>query len=356
MPTLSVVGAYCGVEQFRRASGLQGSDRDAVILEHLLAASRDIERQTLRRYFPVIATDDYRWPPLHIAASWEVWTEDDLLSVSLLQVAAAGQNASPVSLTNYFLEPQQFGPPYNRIEVDLSSSDVFQSGPTPQRSVQITGAWGFCSTTLVAGTLAVAITDAAATLLVCSNASRIDQGDVLLIGSEAIYVDSPRTQVDTAATLSGDIDAQKSTQTVGLSDGTKVNTGETILIDAESMLVQSITGNNATVIRGWDGSTLAAHTSGAHVYAPRGLTIQRGVNGTTAATHLTNAPIAKYQAPANIRRIVRADAIGTFQQDQASWGRTVGAGDMAAEFQGKALKSFRKEVIDEFRRRRAAAI
>ena len=283
MPALELTGSYVGVESFRAATNNPDTTRDAAILEHLLAASREIERLTFRRFFPVTATNKYRWPPFHVAASWEIWTEDDLLSVSSIFVADSGQNASPVALTHYFLEPQPFGPPYNRVEIDLSSGDVFQAGPTPQQSVAITGQWGYANTTRAAGTLGAAITTTTATTITISDDTLIDQGDVILIDSEALYVDTPRR-------------------------------------------------------------------------TPQQLTVQRGVNGTTATTHLNAAPISKYQAPASIRRVVRADAIGTFEQDLASWSRTIGAGEMAVEYQGKMAAQYRQQVVNEYRRFRTAAV
>ncbi len=286
MPTLDISGAYVGVESLKAAiaPAIADTTRDALILEHLLAATADFNRQVDRRFFPVTAKATYRWPPYYVAWTWELWTEDDLLSVSLLQSQAGGQNASPTTLTHYFLEPQALGPPYNRIEIDLSSSDVFTAGSTPQQSVAVTGQWGYCATTRAAGTLAAAITTTTATTLSCSSAALIDQGDVLLIDSEAIFVDAPR--------------------------GIPTTT----------------------------------------------LTIVRGVNGTTPATHLNAAPIVKYMAPANVRRLIRADAIGTLQQDMASWGRTIGQGEMAVEYQAKQQKSLRQQLIDQYARRRTAAV
>ena len=356
MPTLDVVGAYCGVEQLKAAiaPAIQDTTRDALILDHLLAATRELNQLLDRRFFPVTATNKYRWPPYYVAASWEQWLEDDLLSVSLLQASATGINAAPVTLTHYLLEPQHLGPPYNRIEVDLSSNDVFTSGPTPQQSIAITGQWGFSNATRAAGTLAVALSSASATTATISNATLIDQGDVLLIDSEAIFVDNPRTQVDTTATLTGN--PLSSDTIIGLSTGSLLNSGEVMLVDAEMMLIQAISGNNATVIRGFAGTVAASHTSSTDVYAARGLTIVRGVNGTVAATHLISAPIVKYQAPANVRRLIRADAIGTLQQDMASWGRTIGQGEMAVEYQAKQLKGLRQTVIDQYARLRVAAI
>lgn len=285
MPTLDVTGAYVGVEAVKTATKIATTEYDALILEHLLAASRAVEGPPInRRFFPVVATNKYRWPSLNLQASWELWTEDDLLSVSSISVAAAGQNAVPVAITNYFLEPQWAGPPYNRVEIDLSSSDAFQAGPTPQQSVQITGVWGYSADTQAAGTLGGSI-NASVTSLVVSSAALVDQGDVLLIDSEAIYVDTGRS-APTSTTL----------------------------------------------------------------------TVKRGVNGTTAASHTSGAAIARYRAPDDVRRLVRADAIASFTQDLAAWGRNVGSGETAAEFQGKALEGLRKSVCQNYRRTRLAAV
>lgn len=285
MPALeATVGAYCGVTTFKRASNITDTTHDREILDHLLAASREIDRLTLRRYFPVTGTNKYRWPPLHVAYSWEVWTLEDLLSVSAINVADSGVGAVPVAVTHYFLEPQYTGPPYNRVEIDLSSTDVLQAGPTPQQSVAITGQWGYSNATGGVGSLSAQIvaTDTTLTAFTGNTLASIEPGDVLLIESEAIFVD----------------------------------------LDP---------GNSQTVLR-------------------------RGVNGTTAATHASSTAVAKYQAPSAIRRVVRADAIGTFQQDLAAWGRTIGAGDMTVEYQGKQIKSMRQQVVDEYRRARTAAI
>lgn len=353
MPQPTIVGSYAGLERFKRSCGIAGSDRDVLLLDNLNAASRAFENDARRYFFPYIATNLYRWPPIQIGWSWRLWLDQDLLSVTTL--LAAAQDATPTTITHYFLEPQVEGPPYSRIEIDLSQSDAFASGSTPQRSISVLGTWGWSNNTIAAGTLAVAITTTTATTCQVSDASLIDQGEVLLIGTEAIYV-SGRAPTDTTATLNGNIDSQKSTVTVTVSSGALINVGEVILLDSESMLVQAITGNNLTVIRAWDGSTLAAHTGAVKVYAPRTLTIVRAVNGTTAASHLISVAISKYQAPANVQRVIVADAVSTYQQDQAAWGRTIGAGDMAVPFTSKVLQSYRHNVLENYSRVRSAAI
>jgi hypothetical protein len=197
VPALSVpplLGTYVGLQTTMRSMNVNGStsftlnaDQQFALFGHLDEASRSFERDTQRRFYPVVGTNLYRWPPYQIGATWSLYVEEDLLSVTLLQTAVSGQNALPITISNYFLEPQPFGPPYNRIEIDISSTDAYQSGPTPQRSVSVTGLWGYTNATVSAGT-ETGLTTTGVTTLVPSIPSLIDTGDVLLVDSEAMYV------------------------------------------------------------------------------------------------------------------------------------------------------------------------
>lgn len=288
MPAVARVGSYCSVEELVAAvphlaqAGASGLF-DAVILDHVLAASREVELRLGRGFYPYTGMNAYRWPPFAVAYSWEVYTDDDILSVSSVQVAAGGIGAVPIALTQYYLEPQQFGAPYNRLEVDLSSSDVLQAGPTPQRSVQITGQWGYCATLAAAGLLTSGI-NATATTLTVSTPVAVQQGDVILIDSEALFID----------------------HSASLTSGTAV--------------------------------------------------VQRGVNGTMAASHLINAPIQRYRAPADIRRLVRGEAISTFQQDQGSWARATGSTDITLRAANTQLTQYWQRAEATYRRTRMAAV
>jgi hypothetical protein len=195
-------GAYLGVESFRARVGIADTTHDADLLAFLNDATRAIERDARRVFFPYIATARYRFPPYAPSATWAQWMDEDLLSVSLIQVAASGQDATPITIpsTDYFLEPNQFGPPYSRIEIDLSSQSALQSGPTPQQAIAVTGQWGSCNATVAAGT-ETGLSSATATQLTCSNAALIDQGDVLLVDSEAIYVSGRQSAGSTILTV-----------------------------------------------------------------------------------------------------------------------------------------------------------
>jgi len=341
-------------EQVKRAARQYGAtaipdERNRVIDQMCESSSRSVERASHRFYIPRVATRLYRWPQWTRGYTWQLLLDQDLLSVSSLQSAA--QNSTPTPLTHYFLEPQSSGPPYGFIEVDLSSSDTFSAGNTPQRSISVTGTWGYSADTQSSGTVASGLASSTtATSFVCSDASKIDVGDTLLIDSEQLFV-SERAPVTTTATLNGALAATKSLVSVTVSDGTKVNAGEIILVDSERMFVRDVVGNVLTVERDWDGTLLASHLTAATVYAYRTLTIERGVNGTTAATHANAATVARYIPYGEAARLALADAISNLAQTDAAFGRMIGQGDGAREYTGTGVKELWAQFMAHGNRR-----
>lgn len=318
------------VKRAARRSGATaiGDDRNRVIDLQCEASSRAVENAVRRLYIPRTDTKRYRWPSYSRGFTWSLDLGQDLLACTTLQAAAGGQGAVPVALTHYFLEPQQFGPPYARIEIDLASSDVFSAGSTPQEAIAVTGRWGFSEATQPAGAVAGAAlaTVATATSFACSDASLIDVGDTLLIGTEQLFV-SERAPVDTAATVQGGgITAAKSVVSLTVSDGTKVKQGEVLLIDSEQFYASSVTGNVVSIERDWNGTQLAAHAADAKVYAYRTLTVERGVNGTTAVVHADTTAITRYVPYGEAARMALADCISVLAQQDAAFGRMVGPG------------------------------
>lgn len=346
---------YTGLEAVRRAAGIRGSDQDSVLLRIIEAASRRIDRETRRRFIPLTATRLFDWPQEIGDSSTILWIHDDLLAVTELLTKAQDASPTTISATDYFLEPQRYGPPYNRIEIDASSTASFESGDTPQRSISVAGRWGYSEDTEGAGVLSAAITSVTATSISVSNASLINVGDTLLIDSEQCYV-SARAALDTTANTNGALNADKAQTTVTVTDGTQVNAGEVILINSERMYVESVVGNDLTVNRAYDDSTLAAHADAQDVYTYRTLTVERGVNGTTAATHLISTVISKYLPPYDIIELCIAETIAAYHQERSGWGRVVGTGEGAQELSGRELGNLRKQTIAYYRRRRMARI
>lgn len=345
---------YSTREQVKLLGQIDGVQFDAALDQHIEAASQAVEELTNRRFIPLTATKSYPWPQAGVNV-YSLELDEDLLAVTSL--TKEGDDVAAISSSDYFLEPNNLGPPYFWIEIDRSSTEYFGSKDTPQRAIRVTGRWGYSESTRAAGTVSSGLaSDASATSMVCSDASKIGVGDTMLIESEAIFV-SAKAASDTTANLNGALTASKNETTVTVDDATQIKVGEVILVDAERMLVESISGNDLTVQRAYDGTTLAAHSGGTEdVYAFRSLTIVRGVNGTTGATHANSTAISVYAPPAEIVRLVRAEVLAAFRLDRGGWTGQIGSGENVIEGRNAALTKLREQARSHYKRRAYGAV
>lgn len=309
------------------------------------AASRSVEGLLNRSFVPSTGARTFPWPNWQYAWPWRLWLDADEL-VSVTSITSGG---TTLSSSDYFLEPNNSGPPYTSIEINLGSQAAFNAGNTYQRSISITGVFGYNAEEASAGTLAAAISSTSATMCNVSDSSVIGVGSILRIDSERLIV-TEKTMLTTGQTLQTDVGATVSDQTIAVTTGSSYNIGEIILLDAERMLVVDISGNNLIVKRAWDGTTLASH-SGSTIYAPRTLTVQRGALGTTAATHLISTAIAKHVVPGLVADLTIAEAVNQLQQETSGYAKTVGSGDSARPATGSGLDDIRQRAYDAFGRK-----
>lgn len=339
---------YATREAVKAAVGIDGAKSDALIAAKIEAATADVERLMRPRIFiPETTTKYFDWPQRSRGRSGSLYLDDlDLLAVTLLQTQA--QDGSPVTIApaDYYLEPAN-RPPFKRIDIDRASSAAFATGISAQRSIGVTGRWAFSEDTAAAGALAEAV-DGSETELQVTDASLIGVGDTLLIGTEALFV-SEKGLLDTSADLNDTLTADLKDQTVTVSDGTKVHQGEVIQLESEQMLVRSIAGNDLSVDRAYNGTTLAAHSTGINVYALRSLTVVRGVNGTTAAAHDTATTIRKYVVPADIVELCIAEAIAHLKQDQSGWTGQISGGEAGQQVRMVDLFFLRKSIKEKYK-------
>lgn len=348
---------YCGRRAVKRAAGINGADQNTIVMRLIEAASRLIDQETRRRFIPETATRLYRWPNRLSRGGYILWLDRDLLSISTLQAKAQNSTPTTIVAADYFLEPQSLGPPYDRIEIDLSSSAAFEAGDTPQRSISVAGSWGYGNATKAGGTVSSGLAaDAAAVSFVCSDSSLIDVGDTLLIQSEQLFVSGRASAALGTILLDGALTATKSQVSVTVDPAHGIVTGEVVLVDSERMFVEAVSGNVLTTVRAYDGSTLAAHADNTAVHIYRTLTVVRGVNGTTAAVHANATAISVYTPPPDITNLCLAETIAMFSQERAQWGRELGGAEGAAELTGRALSDLRRRIIGNYRRTREAAI
>jgi Holliday junction resolvasome RuvABC endonuclease subunit len=350
---------YTTRESVKRAIRSNGNQNDEAIDRLIEAASRDVDNMTHRWFIPKTQTRTFRWPG-NYGRGDVLWLDADLISVTTLQTKAQDSSPTTVASSDYFLEPANFAPPYNRIEIDISSTASFEGGDTPQRSISVLGSWGFSADTKSVGTVSSGLSSGTtATEFVCSNGSLtsgINVGDTLLIESEQLFVTEKTAAALGSILLNGARDADKS-QSLIVDGGTHgISNGEVIRVDDEEMFVRGSTSTTLTVERAYNGTTLAAHNNDTAVHIFRTLTVTRGVNGTTAATHADSTAISTYRTPAPIQELTQAMAITAYTQEAAAYGRDIGVGDAAVGVTGRELGALMQRISDQYLRAREYAL
>lgn len=342
---------YCTREEVKTALDFKESARNnAQIDRAIIAASRSVDSLCHRKFYPFDDTRKFDWPNYDRAAPWRLYLNENELAAAATTILSGTTNI-PIGDVNF--EPFNYGPPYSWIELRRDLGDTFGHNTTPQRDVSITGTFGFWTKTQPAGALAAAISDTVGTTITVSNGSitgGVGVGHILLIDSERFLV-TDKTMVTSGQTQqSGATTAVMSDRTLNVTDGTKFSIGETLLLDSERMYIVDIASNALTVVRAWDGSTLATH-SAATIFANRLCTVTRGDLGSTAATHSNSAPISKYQIPGTAKELAVAEAINNVLQETSGYARTVGSGDNVRNASGSGLADLRDRVYSELGRK-----
>jgi hypothetical protein len=335
--------AYCTREDVQRALTIADNPRlNGLVDRSVQRGARTIEGLLHRRFYPETKTVLFDQPHDGI----NLYFNELEMSAAPTSVLSAG--VPMVGGSDYFLRPKS-GPPYRWLEAAYNAQTYWMSQATPQAAISVTGDYGYPTTSAAVATLASSITSGSATLQL-SDSTAAGTGSLILIDSERMII-SDRAMVSTTATISADIASSKATVTVSVSSGALINTGETILIDSERMLVQYITGNTLTVERAAGGTTLAAHTSGATIYAPRTATVLRGRLGTSATSHSSSATIYRLEAPSLIRDYNIALAETSVQQALGGYTRQLGTGQTQRDSAGAGVEQIAADAYAAYGRK-----
>ena len=317
--------AYATVEQVSASLDFKASAFETGRLSRLVSsASRRIDRRLHRHFYPLTETRTWVSPRAERPPNTQnsgFWLGLDLRSLTTVTVDTVSKTVADLEVY-----PTHHGPPFSWLGV--TGVDI-----------AVVAVWGYTADTTPAGVLAEALDDSETGVNV-GDSSLIGIGDLILVDTEQMIV-TAKTQLDTAQNLGTTVTADKAITTIDVSDGTGYAAGEVILIESEDMLIVSISSNALTVKRAWDGSVLAAHSSGKDIFAPRTLTVERGAVGTTAATHNDTTAITRNVAPGPIIDLTIAEAITTYQQETSGYGRTIGSGDNTREARGVGLENAR---------------
>lgn len=335
---------YATREDVKNAIDSRDSARNNSQIDRAVeAGSRAVESLLHRVFYPTTTTKYFDWPNESRAVSWRLWLDqNELVSVSSL---ISGTTA--IVPADYFLEPVSYGPPFDRIEIDLASTASFSSGDTYQRSIAVTGVFGYDNVTSPAGALTAAGINSSVTSITCTDASQIGVGSLITIDSEKMLV-TEKTMVATGLSLVGSSTLSMADNIVVTTDGTKFAIGEVILMGSERALIVDISGNNLIVKRAWDGTVLATH-SGSALSALRTLAVVRAAQGTTAASHLASAAISVQIYPSLVRSLTIAQAVSSYSGETSGY---VGGGSEGNSTNlGGGLAGIQKQAYDLYGRK-----
>lgn len=305
------------------------------------SASDDVDGTLRRTFSPVLDTRYFSWPDVAYRTPWRLWLDESEL-IRLDSLTAGGVT---IPSTDWLLEPDSAGPPYWAIEVNRSTSSVFQAGTTFQRAIAATGLFGYRNDEDTVGTLAGTLDDAeGATASVTWSTPKVGVGSLLRIGTEYVLV-TDRSMVNSGQTTGGALAKDTSAVSLAVQDGTAFAPDEVLLIDSERVRVTAVAGNTLTLKRSVDGSVLASHGSGAAIYALLGVTLKRAAQGSTLAEHAISSVIYRHLAPPLVRDLALAYALNQFLQEGAGYGRTIGTGENQQEASGRGVRSIEADAM-----------
>lgn len=306
---------YATREVVRDAVDTLGARRaNAAIDRALLAATNKINGELKRDFAPWTGTKYFDWPNAD-ASTFRIYLDTAAQLISLTALSSGGVSIDPAQVN---LEPNAEGPPYDRIEVNRNTIGSFTSGLTFQRSLAVTGVWGYDLTEAPAGVLVGAI-DSAAVSLVVSDPVTVGVGSLLRLGAERLVV-TEKTSVSVGSLL-GSLADEENDQLAPVADGTAYHVGEVITLDTERCQIDDILGNNLVLRRAVDGTTLSSH-AGSVIYSARRCTVARGQRGTTAAAHSDGSAVMAQQYPELIQQYAIAEALIELQLQASSYART----------------------------------
>ncbi|HEY6494946.1 MAG TPA: hypothetical protein VIZ43_16855, partial [Trebonia sp.] len=339
-----------------------GIDEQAAMARALTSAASNIDGQMKRVFYPFDGPRFFDWPNQggsgggQYADPWRLWFDQN----DMVCMTAFVTGGVSIPLNTVFLEPVNSGPPYTYMELDRSSNAAFGgNSQTPQHSLVPSGTWGYGADADQVAALAADVSSGTATV-VLSDGSQAGVGDLLILGygrgpapfpsalgyagaiqpylGERVLV-TAKAAADTGLAQSGsgcttEVDSDQALTWTGTGG---LNTGEVVVLDQEQMLVEQVIGTTATVRRAWNGTTLAAHTTGAEIFACRSLTVWRAQLGTAPSSYTTGAAVHKHRVPSLIRDLSIAEAVNQVLQEGSGYARTVGSGESEHPAPGMSL-------------------
>lgn len=335
---------YTTRESVLRSFEVAESTRIAPLVDReIQSASGSIDSQLHRQFTVGLSTVAFDWPNAQYAAAWRIYLNDR----SFTRIDSITSGGVTLNSGDYLLYRADgtLDPPFAYIEINRASAAAFSSGPSPQRSVLVSGLAGVVDMTSPGGTLAVGVDASTTTVTITPQANQmpIGVGSSLVIGDERMQV-TERGWVSSGSILLSGMESKQSANVVEMADTTKVCLYEYLSIGGEFMQVVGITGFSVIVKRASNGSVLCEHESGTPIYVSNSFSVTRGAFGTQAETHSTSAAVLVQRYPAQIEQLALAEATVAVAQNAGLYARMVGSGSSSREAVGNGLADMRDKT------------
>ena len=171
---------------------------DAVIKDLIEQASRYLDGETGRQFYPTVETRLYDIPQDEI-----LYLEADLLEV----LSLTNGDGTTIAAADYFLLPANISPRYG-IALDTTANVQWESdsaGNTRQ-VISVQGIWGYCERYATrgwksGGTLGANISDTTTLNFTMTAGHTLEAGQIVKIGTELYNIDSVATNTITPCLL-----------------------------------------------------------------------------------------------------------------------------------------------------------
>lgn len=223
---------YVSRADLKTELGISDTTDDNRIDRIIRDVSRWIDRYTGRRFYPRTATRYYS------ARHADTLAIDDLLSVTTLQTDSSGDRGYGTTWTSTQYDLMPFNAadesppePYTRIDITPTSSNSFPAGVA--NGVKISGTWGYYNVTVASGATLSAAMDSTQTSAVVSDGTVFDLGDMALVGSEQVHITAVSGSTLTVAR------ARNGTSGAAHSSGAAINLYEFPIVREAAMIQAS---------------------------------------------------------------------------------------------------------------------
>lgn len=209
-------GTYASLAQAKAQYNITVATDDAVLLQLLEAVSRGIDKHCGRKFYPLTETRYYNDEAVDFEDDVRLWV-DDLLSVTSVKFDSNtdGTYENTLASSDYVLWPYNA---YPKRAIDLDENGTYSRWPDGRKAIEIAGVWG--------------------------------------------YGDEQRAAPYDSAGATGTVATTTGT-TVTASNGVNISAGQLILLGTELMYVTAVQVNNLTVVRGVNGTTAAIQAAAA---------------------------------------------------------------------------------------------